>query len=123
MSTLSKNQNIAAWIGAVLATAILAMASFSKLTGAPESTQLFGILGVEPWGRYLVGLGELAAIVLILRPTTASKGGALAMVLMLGAIGTHLFKIGVNYQGDGGTLFGMAVTVFVASAVVVRLRR
>jgi hypothetical protein len=99
------------------------MASFSKLTGAPDSTRLFETLGVEPWGRYLVGLGELTAIVLILRPTTAAKGGALAMIMMLGAIGTHLFKIGVNYQGDGGTLFGMAVTVFVASAVVVKLRR
>ncbi len=122
MRTLTKSQNIVAWIAAVIAAAILAMTSFSKLTGASDSSQLFQTLGVEPWGRYLVGLGELTTVLLILRPATAVKGAALGFVLMLGAIGTHLLKIGVDYEGDGGTLFGMAVAVFVAAGLVLKLR-
>ena len=122
MRSLSKPLNALAWAAALLAAGILAMASFFKLTGAPDSVQLFETLGAEPWGRYLVGLLELTAVILLVRPATAAKGAALALFLMLGALGTHLFKIGINYQGDGGTLFGMALGVLIASALVARLR-
>jgi hypothetical protein len=42
---------------------------------------------------------------------------------MVGAIASHLTVLGIEVQGDGGTLFGLAVTTFVAAAVVAWLRR
>ena len=42
---------------------------------------------------------------------------------LLGAIGSHLTKLGIEVQGDGGLLFGLAITVFTASALVVALHR
>ena len=39
------------------------------------------------------------------------------------AIGTHLIRLGLVYNGDGGTLFGMAMMVLVASLVILRIRK
>jgi hypothetical protein len=38
---------------------------------------------------------------------------------MAGAIGAHLGRLGIEVQGDGGTLFGLAVVVLVTAAIVV----
>ncbi len=122
-TSLSKPATIASWIAQAVVIVILGMAGFMKVSGAADSRALFEALGAEPWGRYLVGLTELLAAGLMLRAATAARGGLLAMGLMVGAMGTHLFKIGVNYNGDGGSLFMMAVLVFVAGLTVVALRR
>jgi hypothetical protein len=43
--------------------------------------------------------------------------------LMVGAIGSHLAVLGIEIRGDGGLLFGLAVTCFVGSAIVLLIRR
>jgi hypothetical protein len=45
------------------------------------------------------------------------------MGVMAGAIFSHLTKLGIEVQGDGGQLFFLAIIVFVACAVVVFLRK
>jgi len=45
------------------------------------------------------------------------------MGIMAGAIVSHLTILGIEVKGDGGLLFGLALTVFVASAIVLYLRR
>jgi hypothetical protein len=45
------------------------------------------------------------------------------MGVMAGAIASHLAILGIEVQGDGGLLFGLALVVFVSSAVVLLLRR
>jgi len=124
MTTLSatRNRNIAAWIAQLVAAGILGMASVMKLTGNPDSVALFTTLGVESWGRWAVGLAELAAVLLLIRPRTAVVGGALGVILMIGAIGTHLTRLGISYNGDP-SLFVMAVMVLAASVTVIALRR
>jgi hypothetical protein len=42
---------------------------------------------------------------------------------MAGAIFSHLTKLGIAIQGDGGLLFGLAVTVFGSGLIVAWLRR
>jgi putative oxidoreductase len=42
---------------------------------------------------------------------------------MTGAIGSHLTVLGIAVRGDGGLLFGLAVTAFVGSAIVLLIRR
>jgi putative oxidoreductase len=110
------------WLAQLVAAAILGMAGLSKLSSAPDSVALFTRLGVEPWGRYLLGAVELLTALLLLWPKSAVVGGVLGMVLMLGAIATHLFRIGITYGGDP-SLFLMATVVLLASAATITLRR
>jgi putative oxidoreductase len=121
--TLTRGARIASWTCQLIAAAILGQTLFFKFTGAPESRFIFSTLGIEPWGRYATGIAELVAVILLLNPSTAAVGGVLAMGLMGGAIMSHLTRLGIEVQGDGGLLFGLAITVLVTSAVVVALRR
>lgn len=112
-----------AWFFQWVAAAILAQTLFFKFTGAAESRFIFTALGVEPWGRFATGLLELVAVVLLLTPRWAAWGGMLSLGLMSGAILGHLTRLGLVVRNDGGLLFGLAITVFLAAAGVVWLRR
>lgn len=77
-------------------------------------------MGVEPWGRYLTGFLELVAAACVLFSHRLMPWGAfLSLGLMVGAIGTHLFTLGVEVQGDDGLLFALAVVVFISSLILV----
>ncbi len=120
---LSKKAGIVSWIGQILVAVILGQVLFFKFTGAEESRALFEILGAEPWGRIGSGVAELISVLLILRPKTAALGALTTMALMAGAIGSHLTVLGVEVNGDGGALFGMAIVSFLAASVVAVIRR
>lgn len=107
----------------VLASAILLQTLFFKFTGAEESVYIFSTLGVEPAGRIGSGVVELIAAVLLLVPSTVAGGALLALGVMAGAIVSHLTLLGIEVKDDGGLLFGLAVAVFVSSAIVLFLRR
>jgi hypothetical protein len=123
VASLPKSVTTLSWIAQIVAAVILAQTLYFKFTGAPESVYIFSTIGAEPWGRIGSGIMELIAAVLLLIPATAPFGGILAMGLMVGAIGAHLTRLGIVVQGDGGLLFGLAVTVFLCSLLVVWLRR
>ena len=96
---------------------------FFKFTGAPESIYIFEQVGMEPFGRYASGIAELIASILLLIPRTTWLGATLALGVMAGAIMSHLTVLGIEVQGDGGTLFALAIVVFVSSAVLLFLDR
>ena len=118
-----RTHTIASWILQIIAAAILAQTLFFKFTGAEESKYIFTVLGVEPWGRIATGCAEFVGVVLLLAPRVVPLGALLSLGLMAGAIGSHLTKLGVIVQNDGGLLFGLAVTVFLCSAIILVLRR
>ncbi|GAB4187324.1 MAG: DoxX family protein [Thermoflexibacter sp.] len=120
---MDKKQNIVAWVAQAIAAIILLQTLFFKFTAASESVYIFSTLGIEPEGRIGSGIAELIAAVLLLIPQVAWAGGLLAMGVMAGAIFSHLTKLGIEVQGDGGQLFFLAIIVFVACAVVVFLRK
>jgi len=120
---LSRGALITSWGCQLLAAIIMGQTLFFKFTGAPEARYIFSTLGVEPWGRYATGTLELVTVILLLTPRTAAAGAVLAMGLMAGAILSHLTRLGIEVQGDGGLLFGLAVTTFLAAAVVAVIRR
>ena len=111
------------WAAQIIAALILGQTLFFKFAGAPESIYIFERLGVEPWGRYLTGLFEIVAVVLLLIPRTAGLGALMAIGLMLGALGSHITTLGIEVQGDGGLLFGLAVTTLIAASTVAYLQR
>ncbi|MCF1749994.1 DoxX family protein [Mariniradius sediminis] len=98
----------------LISAAILFQSLFYKFGSHPDSILLFGTLGVEPWGRYLLGTVELAIVVLLLIPKTSLLGAIGGIGVMTGAIFTHLFFIGINFNGDGGRLFMLASGCFLA---------
>jgi hypothetical protein len=94
---------------------------YFKFTGQSESIYIFSQIGIEPWGRIGSGVAELIASVLLLVPATILIGAIMAIGIMLGAIATHLFILGIEVQGDGGQLFAYALIVLVASVTLVIL--
>ncbi|MGE0640435.1 MAG: DoxX family protein [Thermoanaerobaculia bacterium] len=107
----------------LVVAAILAQTLWFKFTAAPESVYIFRTLGLEPWGRIGSGLAELVAVVLLLVPTTVALGALLALGVIAGALVSHLTKLGIEVQGDGGLLFGLACVVFAGSALLLWMHR
>jgi hypothetical protein len=120
---ISKPLLIASWILQVVAAAVLFQTLFFKFTGAAESKYIFSKLGAEPWGRYASGVFELVAVVLLLHPRLAAVGALLSLGVISGAIMSHLTKLGIEVQGDGGLLFALAIVVFLTSSGVLFIRR
>ena len=120
---LSQRRKILSWTLQIIAAAILAQTLFFKFSGAEESKYIFMTLGVEPWGRYAAAVSELIAVILLLTPRLAAVGAGMTLGIMLGAIGSHLTKLGIVIKDDGGLLFGLAIVTFSAAAGVLWIRR
>lgn len=105
--------NLALWVLQVAAAAMLGMAGFAKLTGAPEMIGLFDAVGVGQWFRYVTGALEVLGAALLLVPALAGVGALVLAPVMLGAVLTHLFVIGGSPVIP---LVLLAVVAFVAFA-------
>lgn len=114
---------IASWIAQVAAAVIMGQTLFFKFCGAPEAIYIVTTLGVEPWGRCATATFELIAVVLLLIPRLASLSALLTIGLMVGAIGSHLTKLGIVVKDDGGLLSGMVIVALLASVALLVLRR
>ena len=121
--TETMSTTIFSWLLRILAAGILLQTLFFKFTAAPESVYIFTKVGAEPAGRIGSGVIELIAAVLLLMPRLTWLGSVLALGMMAGAIASHLTVLGIEVQGDKGLLFGLALTVFLASAVNLFLNR
>jgi len=121
------------WILAlILAGLFLFMASFKfmpEITG--EANPVFpliakntGIALVEPYMRWITGVMEVLAALLLIMPRTRMLGGLLALCIMVGAIGSHLTPIlGIDVPGQGPTIFYMAIGMLVLTILVLILSR
>jgi uncharacterized membrane protein YphA (DoxX/SURF4 family) len=109
---------IAPWVLRILAAIIMLQTLYFKFSGADESVYIFSQLGIEPWGRIGTGILELIASILILYPKTTFLGSVLAIGLMLGAIGAHVTKLGIEVKNDGGQLFIYALIVLVSATIL-----
>ena len=123
MKSFTKTQRVVSWFCRVTAAVILLQTLFFKFTGAPESVYIFTKVGMEPWGRYGSGVVELIAAGLLLSRCHAWLGALIALGVMGGAIMSHLTKLGIVVQDDGGLLFALALVVSVTCGVVAWLQR
>ncbi len=123
MEPIAKRAKVVSWVAQLAVAVILGQTLFFKLTAAPESVHIFSTLGMEPWGRLGTAAAELVAVVLLLVPGLAALGALLALGVISGALLSHLTVLGIEVQGDGGLLFGLAVAVFLLSLVILTLRR
>lgn len=120
---MPRSQAAISWVLQLLVAGILLQTLFFKFSGAEESVYIFTTVGAEPWGRIGSGVLELVAAVLLLVPALAPYGAILTIGLMGGAIMSHLTLLGIEVKGDGGLLFGLALTALAGSVVVLALRR
>lgn len=94
-----------------------------KFTAHPDSVYIFTKVGLEPYGRIGIGVIELIAAVLILIPRSIWLGAGLTAGVLSGAIMMHLTQLGIEINGDGGTLFYLALITFILSVIVLWFER
>jgi uncharacterized membrane protein YphA (DoxX/SURF4 family) len=97
---------------------VFAQTLFFKFTAHPDSVYIFTKVGLEPYGRIGIGILELISAVLILIPSTIWAGALVALGIISGAILMHLTILGIEINNDGGTLFFMAIGVFISSLII-----
>ena len=102
---------------------ILLQTLYYKFGAHPDSLYIFEKTGLGDAGRIGSGIAELIAAILILLPSTVWLGALLSLGIMAGAIFMHLTKLGIEINNDGGTLFIMAVLVFVLSLITLLINR
>ena len=73
---------------------------------------------MEPFGRIGSGVAELIAAILLLIPRTTWMGAVLGLGIISGAILSHLTILGIEVQNDGGTLFILAIIIFISCAIL-----
>lgn len=120
---MKKHEIQISWAAQIIAAIILAQTLFFKFTGAPESVALFTKLGVEPFGRYAAGIMELITVLLLIRSKTAWLGALFGLATMGGALMAHLTVIGIESDGDGGLLFGLAIVTAICCGIVAIIRK
>ncbi|MCA9352020.1 DoxX family protein [Patescibacteria group bacterium] len=107
------------WILRIIPALIVLQTLRYKFTGHPESRELFArlrLLGLpEQYGRIGTGVLELIFGVLILIPSTSTIGALGISVLMVGAMISHITKIG--FKGNNLPLFISALIAFGCSVV------
>lgn len=118
-----KNKSILYFLLKLIPAIILLQTLFYKFTAAPESVAIFKTLGLEPYGRIGLGVIELIVAILILVPKTTWLGALLGVGIMAGAIFSHLTKLGVVVNNDGGTLFILASITFICCLLLVWVNR
>jgi uncharacterized membrane protein YphA (DoxX/SURF4 family) len=119
----------ALWALSAYIAFVFVQSLFFKFTGSEESIFIFstlrawsGIALFEPAGRWIIGICELIASILLLVPRLRIFGAALAIGIMTGAISFHLFTpLGVEILGDGGELFILACGVWISGWIILAL--
>ncbi len=105
-----------------IAAMLLIVASTMKLTGDPDSIEIFVSLDMEPTGRYVIAVIELVAALLLLSPF-AALGSVIVVGLMCGAIIAHVTELGLVVNNDGGMLVSMLAAVLLCAGFVLVSRR
>jgi len=103
----------------IVAAILFLQSVYFKLIAAPGSVFIFTEIGIEPYGRIIIGILELIVGLLLIFRKTSLLGGILGLGFILGAIFTHLFVLGIEVQNDGVLLFGMAIVVLVSCIVTI----
>ncbi|CAL2076380.1 DoxX family membrane protein [Tenacibaculum sp. 190524A05c] len=109
----------------LVAAVIMLQTLFFKFSGAQESIDLFTKVAGENEQLMRIGTGvlELIASILLFLPKRVWLGAGLTVGLMGGAIFSHLTKIGIEHNNDGGTLFIMAIITLISGGILLFLNK
>lgn len=108
-----KTIRITGWILSILLACLFAMSAFMKLTQNESAMAQATSMGFDAGTYQLIGVVELAALLLFLIPRTGVLGGLLLIAYIGGAIATHL-------QHQQPVVMAIAVQVLLWIAFVLR---
>ena len=89
-----KGKVIALWVLRVVVGLAFLAAGGSKLAGAPAMVAMFAKIGFGQWFRILTGLMEVAGAIVLFVPRFTVYAASMLAVVMVGAIGFHLTRLG-----------------------------
>ena len=109
----------------IIAAIIMLQTLFYKFSGAQESIDLFTKLAGENEAYMRIGTGvlELIASIFLLIPKTTWFGALMTFGLMSGAVFSHLTKLGISHNNDGGLLFGAALVTLIIGVFILYKER
>ncbi len=133
-----KHKIVLSWVLSIWIAFVFVQSLFFKFANSPETQHIFGTIGnwmntnflafmgdfFIAYGGYIVGTIELIAAILVIIPRFRVWGAGIAVDVMIGAIFFHLFTpLGIEVQGDSGTLFIMANTVLISGLILVYMHK
>ena len=83
--------DLALWVPALFLAWIFARQGWAKFSDTSGWARAFAVWHFPVWFRILIGVMEVVAAAFMLTRRTASIGAGLIAVVMLGAMGTHLY--------------------------------
>lgn len=89
-----------------LLTAAFVAAGLAKLAGVQMMVDSFAALGLGQWFRYVTGVIEVGAAVLLWWPGRAAWGAGLLVCTMIGALLAHAVVLGMDTAG-GAVVLGL----------------
>jgi uncharacterized membrane protein YphA (DoxX/SURF4 family) len=89
-----KGRVIALWVLRVVVGLAFLAAGGSKLAGAPAMVAMFAKIGFGQWFRILTGSLEVAGAIGLFVPRFAVYAASMLAVVMVGAIGFQLTRLG-----------------------------
>ncbi len=96
MATSGKGKNIALWVLRVVLGLAFLGAGGAKLGGAPPMVAIFSKIGWGQGFRILTGDLEVIGALSLFVPKFTTYAASLLALVMLGAIGFHLTRLGGN---------------------------
>ena len=116
-------KEIGLWVLQIVSAAILLWAGVTKFMATPGNVFVFTELGMEPTGRFLIGVIECLAAIALLTKGYAALGALFGFGTMCGAIIAHGSVLGFDVQGDRGLHIALLVTVAISTLLIVIARR
>ncbi|SNR15533.1 DoxX family membrane protein [Tenacibaculum jejuense] len=109
----------------VLAGIIMLQTLFFKFTADMTSVDLFTKVAGENEAFMRIGTGiiELIATILLFLPKKTWLGALITVGVMSGAIFSHIIKIGIIHNNDGGALFIMAIITLISGGILLFLNK
>src|SRR5882724_3503387 len=92
----SKPWHVTLWVLQVLAAAMFLFAGYLKLAGSPDMVALFEAIGAGQWFRYVTGALEALGAIALLIPKLRALGALGLVGVMIGALITDLFIVGIT---------------------------
>lgn len=114
---------IIVWFFQLVSVAIILPPGVAKLFSDPEAVDVFMRLGMEPFGRLLVGFLEILSGLFLLTNYFAVLGAIIAFCIMLGAILAHVTILGYAGVMHDVPMILLIAVLLISTCLVMLLRK
>jgi uncharacterized membrane protein YphA (DoxX/SURF4 family) len=90
--TAKRWRDLALWVPTVFLMWVFTQQGSAKFSDTSGWAKAFAVWHFPVWFRILIGCMEITGAILLVTRRTAPVGAALIAVVMLGAMGTHIYR-------------------------------